>query len=434
MIIKKLNMKINFFYYLRSLFCIISVTLVIYDLEANPAPPAGLRIATFDVDATPPVGYQLAYGSAVRSYDLGLRAKGAVLLGIGQPVVMVSIDWIIIQNDDYEEIRNVLATAAGTIPQRVTVHCVHPHDAPFGEMKNEFIRKTINNIGAAIKASMADAQPVTHIGIGEAQVYEVASNRRIMGDDGKVRAGRMSSCEDSLIRAEPEGLIDPMVSLVSFWNGEKPVAIMSFYASHPQSYYRLGIPNPDFPGIARYYRQIAVPDALHIHFTGAGGNVAAGKYNDGSHENRGILAKRLADGMKRAWESTKKQPVKLSEIDWSVEPITIVPDTTKTNGLNIASFIARYKAGKKLEVACLATGNSRILFMPGELFVEYQIAAKKMRPDLFVSMAAYGDDGTGYIPTAKAFQEGGYEVGASNVTPQAEEALMSAMKKLLKAK
>jgi hypothetical protein len=31
--------------------------------------------------------------------------------------------------------------------------------------------------------------------------------------------------------------------------------------------------------------------------------------------------------------------------------------------------------------------------MPGELFVEYQLAAKAMRPDLFVTMAAYGDYG-----------------------------------------
>ncbi|MDD5521791.1 MAG: hypothetical protein PHI84_13320 [Kiritimatiellae bacterium] len=49
-----------------------------------------------------------------------------------------------------------------------------------------------------------------------------------------------------------------------------------------------------------FYRQLVVPDALHVHFAGADGNVAAGKYNDGSHEMRGILAGRLADGMKRA--------------------------------------------------------------------------------------------------------------------------------------
>jgi glycosyltransferase involved in cell wall biosynthesis/gas vesicle protein len=55
-----------------------------------------------------------------------------------------------------------------------------------------------------------------------------------------------------------------MVSLISFWNNDKPIAVLSYYASHPQSYYRTGVANPDFPGIARFLRQLAVPDALHI--------------------------------------------------------------------------------------------------------------------------------------------------------------------------
>ena len=71
--------------------------------------------------------------------------------------------------------------------------------------------------------------------------------------------------------------------------------------------------------------------------------------------------------------------------------------------------------------------------MPGELFVEYQLAAKKMRPDLHIAMAAYGDYGPGYIGTTKAYAEGGYETSprASNVAPEVEPMLMDAMKRLL---
>ena len=48
-------------------------------------------------------------------------------------------------------------------------------------------------------------------------------------------------------------------------------------------------------------------------------------------------------------------------------------------------------------------------------------------------MAAYGDYGPGYIGTAAAYREGGYETSASasNVAPAAEEVLTAAMKKLL---
>ena len=71
--------------------------------------------------------------------------------------------------------------------------------------------------------------------------------------------------------------------------------------------------------------------------------------------------------------------------------------------------------------------------MPGELFVEYQLAAKAARPDLFVAMAAYGDYGPWYIGTARAYEEGGYETspGASNVGPESEAVLLRAMRKLL---
>jgi hypothetical protein len=239
-----------------------------------------------------------------------------------------------------------------------------------------------------------------------------------------------------------------MVSLVSFWNNEKPLVVLSYYATHPQSYYLTGIPNPDFPGIARFYRQLAVPMALHVHFTGAGGNIAAGKYNDGSKMNRGILAERLADGMKRAWESTSFEPVSSATAGWYVEPVNLKPAKnleilqsqfktldSVTIRYNIFKLerLKQYQAGKKMDISCLKLGNARILFMPGELFVEYQLAAKAERPDLFVTMAAYGDCGTGYIGTAIAYKQGGYETGpASGVTSEAEAVLMAAIKNLLR--
>src|SRR5689334_8467390 len=67
------------------------------------------------------------------------------------------------------------------------------------------------------------------------------------------------------------------------------------------------------------------------------------------------------------------------------------------------AFLRRCEAGHKLEVACMKIGRARILHKPGEIFVEYQLAANAERPDLFVAMAAYGDYGPWYIGTAKAF-------------------------------
>jgi len=239
-----------------------------------------------------------------------------------------------------------------------------------------------------------------------------------------------------------------MLSLVSLWNGDRPVAVLSYYATHPQSYYRTGLPNPDFPGLARFLRQLAVPAALHVHFTGAGGNISAGKYNDGAPENRLALAQRLADGMRRAWESTKRQPITPADVGWTVESVALPPAKHLTaakldsdlkepagaaSGASRLAWLRRCQAGHQLDVQCLRLDRARILHLPGELFVEYQLAAKAARPDLFVALAAYGDYAPWYIGTEAAYQQGGYETGpdASNVAPEVEAVLMAATRKLL---
>jgi hypothetical protein len=71
--------------------------------------------------------------------------------------------------------------------------------------------------------------------------------------------------------------------------------------------------------------------------------------------------------------------------------------------------------------------------MPGELFVEYQLAAQKMRPGAVVCMAAYGDYGPGYIGLHESYSQGGYETGpVSRVAPNVEAVLTSGMAELLK--
>ena len=73
-----------------------------------------------------------------------------------------------------------------------------------------------------------------------------------------------------------------------------------------------------------------------------------------------------------------------------------------------------------------------MLHLPGELFVEYQLAAQKIRPEQFVAMAAYGDYGPGYIGTGVAYPQGGYETGphASLVAPNVERVLIDVITKL----
>jgi hypothetical protein len=431
---------------------------------------AAIRLATFDLDATPPVGSMMAYDPVRRVDELGLRCRGIVLLGAGEPIVLCAVDWIGISNEGHDAFRATLAKAAGTTPSRVAVHTLHQHDAPacdftaerllnaagsrnLGRLDGSVTRELLARLEPAVSKGVAAALPVSHAAIGNAEVKEVASNRRIKGSDGRIRATRYTATKDPALRAEPEGVIDPVVSTLTFYNADRPLAVLSYYACHPQSYYRLGIPSPDFPGIARFIRGQAVSDALHVHFNGAGGNIGAGKYNDGSQANRMVLATRLADGMQRAYKSAQKFPLTAADVGWSVEPVALPVakhlDETKLRA-DLATFdpamffgaadelawVLRCKSGHKIDLACLRVGPARVLHMPGELFVEYQLAAKAMRPDLQVMMAAYGDYAPGYIGTAAAYPEGGYETSqrASHVAPECEAVLMEGVKKLLEAK
>ena len=434
---------------------------------AEETTPATVKIATFDVNATPPIGSDMAYNPVTQLDEMTLRCRGIVILGADKPIVLCAVDWIGIANEGHDAFREGLAAAAGTTPNRVAVHTLHQHDAPgcdftaerivrelgipdFGRFKSDFHREVIKRTADAIKANVAEAKPVTHMGWGVAEVKKVASNRRIMGEDGRVRAVRYTTTRDPKLRAEPEGVIDPEVSLLSFWNENTPVAVLSYYACHPQSYYGTGTPSPDFPGIARFIRGEGVPSALHVHFNGAGGNIGAGKYNDGNKENRMKLALRLAEGMREAWLATEKSPLSADQIGWGTVPVALplaphLKRETLVEALQTKpargyiaeadqlAWVERCEKGHKIDIACLQVGDVRILHMPGELFVEYQLAAKAMRPDLNVAMAAYGDYGPGYIGTTRAYPEGGYEtsLGASNVAPEVEQVLTDAMQKLL---
>ena len=93
----------------------------------------------------------------------------------------------------------------------------------------------------------------------------------------------------------------------------------------------------------------------HIHFTGAGGNIGAGKWNDGAKENRQILADRVAAGMKAAWEGTAREPLGSGDVHWVVEPV-LLPIGTHLKEETLAAVVEvepeplekRYLAAKVL--------------------------------------------------------------------------------------
>src|SRR5262245_53486943 len=161
-------------------FLCVSVSLW-FVLHAPGSDRNHIRVATFDVDASPPVGSPLAYDPC-KEVETPLSCRGIVILGADKPVVLCAVDWIGIGNSANEYFREQLATAASTTANHVSVHTLHQHDAPwcdFGmdeilsanglpgkQFDSGFARDVMQRAADAIKTSIGSAEPVTQVGLG----------------------------------------------------------------------------------------------------------------------------------------------------------------------------------------------------------------------------------------------------------------------------
>lgn len=426
------------------------------------------QLATFEADVTVPMGHGMMGGAWLsRSVADPLEARGLVLLGAERALVYVAVDWCEIRNDAYARWQEVLSEAAGTTPDRVLVSTVHQHDAPVADLEAErilrarkgkgtvcdlaFHEEAVQRVANALRRSLAAPRRVTHIGVGEGEVERVASNRRYLAPDGSVRFDRMSRTTDPVMTAAPEGLVDPWLKTLSFWDGETPLVAVSAYATHPMSYYGAGDVSADFPGLARRRRQAETPSVMQIYLTGCAGNIIAGKYNPGTPESRVALADRLHGAMVTAWGNTRRFP--LEKIGFRREQVRLEPRSGA--GYSVGELEGKIGGGEKAFQECLAAmglswrrradaggridlplidlGSALWLVLPGEAYVEYQLAAQRMRPDRFVLVAGYGEAATGYIPTERHVAEGdGNLADWCWVAPGAEPRLMEGLRRLLR--
>ncbi|MEN6458857.1 MAG: hypothetical protein ABFC63_07995 [Thermoguttaceae bacterium] len=431
--------------------------------------PAGLsegpRIATFRCDITPPVGQPLFSSDTVRTIEQPLLAKGIVLESQSQRYVLCALDWCELCNGSYDSMRAKIAEAAGTVPAHVALQCVHLHTAPiidldaYSLLVEQGVRPDGMHVAPpvflSIQQRLADAVRVSvgrliafdQIGTGQAKVDRVASTRRCRDASGKIQP-RFSSTRDPVLRAMPEGLIDPHLKTITFAQGQRPIVRLHYYATHPQTRYGDGRASSDMVGDARE-RLEREEGVFQIYFTGCSGDITAGKYNDASDKCRAELAGRLFDGMKAAAAATKLVPVET--IRWHTEPLMF----PRRNDAGFSSDeclarlnnrrespVARFYGGavrlafhqrsaKPIELSSLEIGPVHIVHLPGEPMVAYQLFAQSLCPKDFVAVAGCGDGSPGYLCTQKAFAEGGYEPTASNVKPESEALLKKAIADLL---
>ena len=400
-----------------------------------------LRLATFKVDCTPPEGYPNGFGTSDKPTGLRdpLFLRGFILDHGGDRCLIASLDYCGLMNSAYDDLVGALAGAVDILPDRVVVACIHQHDAPLLDFEIEpllgretFPRAWWQEVVGRCAETAADAldglADVGSVGHAETRLYGYASNRRIVGPDGKVRGMRYSRCADEGLRAEPVGVIDPMLRTLAFRepSGEL-IASMSFYATHPQVANGRGMYSADAQGEAMRLVEEGHGGMQHAYFSGPFGNVTAGKYSSPTDLEGNLLrfGRMLAEGIGRnlrgmAWHEPEgfqwtaaSFPFPREEPDREamLEEIADgdVPEGQKLIKATVLSSVD-YAANSDYPMRLLRIGPARVLFLGGEPFVEYQLFAQSLVPDSFVAVAANCSDNFLYIPTADAFDQGGYEV------------------------
>ena len=426
------------------------------------------HLTSFRVDATPPMGHPLCGGwiKPVVAVDDRLWLRGVVITDAGPPIVLASLDWTGVMNESHRIWTEALAEAAHTTPDRVALHCVHQHNAPFIDQDgNDLLRKAgadpllfhqpfvddlVKRSADAVRQALMDPQPITHIRSGSAEVKQVACNRRVIGPNGKIKFTRYSATKDEAARAEPDGTIDPNLRSVGFFQRDRPLARLYYYTTHPMSYYGDGRATSDFVGIARDRRDQDEPGTLHVYFTGSAGNVTAGKYNTGTMPDRVALTDRIHQAMVDADLDASGRTTPLGSVDWKTLPLRFAvredldldrlkaivanPKATVTERNRSAmtcGWLLRVATRRPILLSRLDLGGVTLLHLPAETFVEYQLGAQANRPDRPIATAAYGDGGPWYIPLARSYDEGGYEPSVANVSPKTEAPYRQAIRDLL---
>jgi len=428
-------------------------------------PPLLAGIAKANI--TPYVGAFLA-GYADRDHGCKgvhdeLFARAMVLTAGEETVALVSADLIGLTIDSIARIRNQIEDVSGIPRDRVMIACTHTHSGPvMGLLRHpgqdaELLHVTEKTLAGAVVAAHRDMGPAA-LGVG-AGACDVAVNRRERAAGGGIKSG-----------VNPDGPVDTEVGVLSVTKqAGSPLAMWVIYGCHPvvldgRNY----LVSADYPGETAALLERVYPGVMAGCLTAACGDVNPRKAEASFDEARRIGATLGAEAVRVAQDIVCRSDVSLvarqALIETPLAPMFAAADARRImeeRGRELdeklaqgaisktehesdmvrnwaREVIAEYSrpgraTSRVLELQAFRLGEAVLMGTPGETFVEIgkAIKAASPAPHTFVLGTANGD--VGYIPTASAFAEGGYEVerayrfyGLTGFTPAVERAVTDA--------
>lgn len=343
-----------------------------------------------------------------------------------------------------DEVLGQLEKETGIPAEEVWWTCTHTHAAPHvgPQLLGPLFQKTLGNrffmqhdtnhwnfVNEQLKRGIVAARKALEparlgISIGEAQANV---NRRERTPEGRIRLG-----------VNPDGPVDRQLGVIKLERTDGSLlALVANYAIHGTTYNGRNTQiSGDIPG--QVARQVEDQSGVPVLFVnGAEGNVAP-LHSVGTALDSPRVQEMRDHLTARILELANRPDITTSEISLGRGRTNI--ETPRREGLGwvkeMEDYEGRTQEGQptvRIPVRSLVINDSTVIWgAPLELFSE--IAMNIRRDSPFENTLYFGltHGSLLYMPTRVAFEEGGYEVGVSPFTPQAEEDFTGGVSKYLR--
>lgn len=366
-------------------------------------------------------GYSEREGPATGTLD-SLWAK-TVLFSVGEKrVALVALDLGRVPMPKTRE--RIRERARRARVDDVILMATHTHHAPVMEAEDApYIEGIEDGIGECIEAAVENLQPV-RIGVGRGEA-DIAHNRRLLLEDGR--------CMMMWRNAEkkPTSPVDREFGLVRIDTLEgKPLAMLVNFACHPVV---MGQSNRQYS--ADYYGEMArivteKTGAECLFLQGACGNI--NPYLDKTHIDKGgveamrSVGREFADAVLKAFGQTATTVPATPSLAYIEKPVVVGTRFDLSNPAQVEALrevfgelFDAYRGQIRPDLTALLgvlvlNRNLSLAFMPGEMFVQFQLELKACSPVRDTFLVGYANDFLAYFPTIRDAAAGGY--GGLNAT------------------
>ena len=388
----------------------------------------GLRASAVKVDITPEspqwlMGYQARQSDGV----LDPIFHRVVALDSGDTqLYLIASDLCLFSPTLYDSVMRELQQETGIDPKQVLWSVTHSHATPevgppdmykvlLGrsdhEWDREYTSRSTKALIDAVRTAREKLEPA-RIAFG-AGVALANINRRAKDVDGRVSIG-----------LNPDGPADRQVGLIRL---DRPdgslIGVVANYAMHGtvMNGQNLKI-SGDGPGVVSAYLEQKL-GAPVLYVNGAAGNLAPiySVYPSPSaghlSQFRVLLGDRILAALASLGPGTSDVTMRLAEK---------IIETPRKAGLAWPEELAAYRAGGddrplvRLPIRFVRINDTVIWSAPVEMFCEIAMDVRDASPFSHTFYFGYTNGWFGYLPTAKGFEEGGYEPRTSPFSPQVE--------------